>query len=162
MEEKIFPKWLSHLIGIFFSSTESRTSKQVLPSAWKGNDHQALVRLRQKQIPPPPSGAVQHAGIKASGAKIPPVNFSSSFCQGTDSNKGTAQLLPRPAKTSVLTQEALVTRESWNSTQMGASLGSIIFLLPLNLPQGQEGTKLPFFYRILMAGTAHTETFLTK
>lgn len=54
-------------------------SPELLPSAWKENDHQALVRLNQKQIPPPPSGAVQHAGIKHQEQKYLLYNFPTVF-----------------------------------------------------------------------------------
>lgn len=73
MKEKGLPKWLSHFIRIFFSSTESTTSKQVLPSClegkWSPSTGKTQPLTAHKQITSTASGTVQHAGIKASGSE---------------------------------------------------------------------------------------------
>lgn len=153
MEENIFPKWLNRFTGIFFPSTESRTSKQVLPSCLEGKRSPSLGKTEPETDP-------THTF------------WSSTACrdQSTTEQKYLLYIFPtafvewliqiKEQPNPYHTQPRALC--SHNSTQMGASLRSIIFLLPLNLPQGQEGTKLPFFYQILTASTAHTEIVLTK
>lgn len=51
MEENIFPKWLNHFTGIFFPSTESRTSKQVLPSCLEGKRSPSLGKTEPETDP---------------------------------------------------------------------------------------------------------------